>query len=167
MTCRLWNSATGQCLKVFLDHKRPVYALTFSPDGKWLGTGSGDGWLHIYSVKANFHFTLLPVLLLTYIDFADIQEKMVLVCWDRQTGCLRNLMATVSDLQPHWIVPWASSSRRNRPDQSRSSQGRFIRRTPPSFVVPRTNSFMNLLLWCIPTLCTLRSSARFPYFWEI
>jgi len=51
-TTRLWDSMTGECLKVFSDHKRPVYALTFSPDGRWLGTGSGDGWLHIYSVKS-------------------------------------------------------------------------------------------------------------------
>ncbi|KAF7965180.1 hypothetical protein HWV62_45250 [Athelia sp. TMB] len=21
------------------------------PDGKWMGTGSGDGWLHLYNVK--------------------------------------------------------------------------------------------------------------------
>ncbi|KAJ7292731.1 WD40 repeat-like protein [Mycena rebaudengoi] len=51
-TARLWDSVTGDCLKVFTDHKRPVYALRFSPSGRWLATGSGDGWLHIYDVKA-------------------------------------------------------------------------------------------------------------------
>jgi len=50
-TVRLWDSMTGECLKVLTDHLRPVYALTFSPDGRWLGTGSGDGWMNIYSVK--------------------------------------------------------------------------------------------------------------------
>ncbi|KIM88979.1 hypothetical protein PILCRDRAFT_813977 [Piloderma croceum F 1598] len=50
-TVRLWDSMTGECLKVLADHTRPVYALTFSPDGRWLGTGSGDGWMNIYSVK--------------------------------------------------------------------------------------------------------------------
>ncbi|KAF9469758.1 WD40-repeat-containing domain protein [Collybia nuda] len=50
-TARLWNSVTGECLKVFDDHRRPVYALSFSPDGRWLSTGSGDGWLHIYNVS--------------------------------------------------------------------------------------------------------------------
>ncbi|KAF5384996.1 hypothetical protein D9615_001189 [Tricholomella constricta] len=49
-TARLWDSVTGECLKVFADHKRPVYTLSFSPDGQWLATGSGDGWLHVYSV---------------------------------------------------------------------------------------------------------------------
>jgi len=42
---------TGECLKILADHLRPVYALAFSPDGRWLGTGSGDGWMNVYSVK--------------------------------------------------------------------------------------------------------------------
>jgi transducin (beta)-like 1 len=50
---RLWDSVTGECFRVFDDHKRPVYALSFSPNGKWLATGSGDGWLHIYNVTVN------------------------------------------------------------------------------------------------------------------
>ncbi|KAJ6520391.1 WD40 repeat-like protein [Mycena sanguinolenta] len=50
-TARLWDSVTGDCLKTFSDHKRPVYALKFNPTGRWIATGSGDGWLHIYDVK--------------------------------------------------------------------------------------------------------------------
>ncbi|KAF8204464.1 WD40-repeat-containing domain protein [Mycena galopus ATCC 62051] len=50
-TARLWDSVTGECLKTFSDHKRPVYALKFNPTGRWIATGSGDGWLHIYDVK--------------------------------------------------------------------------------------------------------------------
>ncbi|KAJ7762388.1 WD40 repeat-like protein [Mycena maculata] len=51
-TARLWDSVTGECLQVFTDHKRPVYALKFNPTGRWLATGSGDGWLYVYDVKA-------------------------------------------------------------------------------------------------------------------
>lgn len=50
-TARLWDSVTGECLHVFEDHRRPVYALTFSPDGKFLVTGGGDGLLYIYDTK--------------------------------------------------------------------------------------------------------------------
>ncbi|KAL1740494.1 WD40-repeat-containing domain protein [Schizophyllum fasciatum] len=50
-TARMWNSETGECLVTFSDHKRPVYALSFSPDGRCLATGSGDGFMHIYSVQ--------------------------------------------------------------------------------------------------------------------
>jgi len=48
-TARLWDSVTGACLKVFIDHNCPVYAMSFSPDGCWFATGGGDGWLHIYN----------------------------------------------------------------------------------------------------------------------
>ncbi|KAJ7597417.1 WD40 repeat-like protein [Mycena floridula] len=50
-TARLWNPSTAECLKVFVDHRRPVYALSVSPDGTWLASGSGDGWLHIYALE--------------------------------------------------------------------------------------------------------------------
>ncbi|KAF8335143.1 WD40-repeat-containing domain protein [Amanita rubescens] len=51
-TARIWDSVTGECLKVLADHERPIFSMTFSPNGKWLATGSGDGWLHIYSVES-------------------------------------------------------------------------------------------------------------------
>jgi len=50
-TARLWDSVTGDCLRVFTDHKRAVYALSFCPDGMWLATGSGDGWVHVYDIE--------------------------------------------------------------------------------------------------------------------
>ncbi|KAI0066419.1 WD40 repeat-like protein [Artomyces pyxidatus] len=51
-TARLWDAETGECLKVFANHKRPIYTIQFSPNGMWLATGSGDGMLHIYDVEA-------------------------------------------------------------------------------------------------------------------
>ena len=53
-TARLWDSVTGECLHVFRDHRRPLYALKFSPDGKLIATGSGDGWMHIYRTRVRF-----------------------------------------------------------------------------------------------------------------
>lgn len=50
-TARLWDSVTGECLHVFRDHRRPLYALKFSPDGILIATGSGDGWMHIYHTR--------------------------------------------------------------------------------------------------------------------
>ncbi|KAL0951702.1 hypothetical protein HGRIS_008377 [Hohenbuehelia grisea] len=50
-TARLWDAITGDCLKIFTDHKRPIYTLAFSPNGKLFSTGSGDGWLYVYDVK--------------------------------------------------------------------------------------------------------------------
>ncbi|KAI6161433.1 WD40 repeat-like protein [Pisolithus thermaeus] len=51
MTVRLWDSVTGDCLRVLMDHTKPVYSLSFSPEGFQLATGGGDGYLHLYDVK--------------------------------------------------------------------------------------------------------------------
>lgn len=51
MTARLWDSSTGDCLRVLMDHTKPVYSLSFSPEGFQLATGGGDGYLHLYDVK--------------------------------------------------------------------------------------------------------------------
>ncbi|KIJ65057.1 hypothetical protein HYDPIDRAFT_39702 [Hydnomerulius pinastri MD-312] len=51
-TARLWDSVTGDCLKIFTDHTKHVFTLSFSPDGDQLATGGGDGSLYLYDVKA-------------------------------------------------------------------------------------------------------------------
>lgn len=69
-TARLWDTVTGECLKVFADHKRSVYALSFCPDGNWLATGSGDGWVHVYDVQVSSVFkTFTPSFLLMRVFF--------------------------------------------------------------------------------------------------
>ncbi|KAF9245902.1 WD40 repeat-like protein [Melanogaster broomeanus] len=50
-TARLWDSVTGDCLKIFTDHTKHVFTLSFSPDGDQLVTGGGDGTLFMYDVK--------------------------------------------------------------------------------------------------------------------
>ncbi|KAF8203915.1 WD40 repeat-like protein [Pholiota molesta] len=50
-TARLWDSVTGECLHIFKDHVGPLYSLTYNPDGKFVATGGGDGWLHIYRTR--------------------------------------------------------------------------------------------------------------------
>ncbi|TEB38709.1 WD40 repeat-like protein [Coprinellus micaceus] len=52
-TARLWDSVTGDCLATFTDHFRPVYTLTFCPDGRFVATGGGDGWLYVYSTTTH------------------------------------------------------------------------------------------------------------------
>ncbi|KAM5531714.1 hypothetical protein V8D89_014634 [Ganoderma adspersum] len=51
-TSRIWDSVTGECLCSFDDHKKNVYALAFSPDGRHIATAGGDGCLHIYDIRA-------------------------------------------------------------------------------------------------------------------
>ena len=53
LTARLWDSVTGDCLRVFTDHTKYVYSISFSPDGSQLVTGGGDGHLFMYDVKVS------------------------------------------------------------------------------------------------------------------
>jgi WD40 repeat protein len=55
-TARLWDADTGACLKVFTHHNKPIYAISFSPDGRWLATGGGDGWFHLYDAAVRTGF---------------------------------------------------------------------------------------------------------------
>lgn len=64
-TSRLWDTVTGDCLRAFSDHMDSIYALTFSPDGRFLTTGGADGWIFVYDVKTtekrwSWHTTVGP-----------------------------------------------------------------------------------------------------------
>ena len=46
---RLWDVERGDCLHTLTRHKEPVYSVAFSPDGKFLASGSFDKCVHIWS----------------------------------------------------------------------------------------------------------------------
>ena len=41
-TARLWDMATGECVRTFTGHKSYINAVAFSPDGTLLATGGGE-----------------------------------------------------------------------------------------------------------------------------
>ncbi|EKM61352.1 uncharacterized protein PHACADRAFT_247901 [Phanerochaete carnosa HHB-10118-sp] len=51
-TSRLWNSSTGECLRVFSDHAASIYTIAFSPDSRLFATAGADGYLRVYDVKS-------------------------------------------------------------------------------------------------------------------
>ncbi|KAI0375120.1 WD40 repeat-like protein [Pilatotrama ljubarskyi] len=52
-SARLWDTVTGDCLRIFQDHTKHVYNLAFSPDGRRFATAGGDGWLYVYDVHVS------------------------------------------------------------------------------------------------------------------
>lgn len=50
-TVRLWDVDRGVCIHTLTRHQEPVYSVAFSPDGKYLASGSFDKCVHIWNVQ--------------------------------------------------------------------------------------------------------------------
>ena len=75
--CRLWEMERGECIRQLKGHTQAVYSLAFSPDGKYLASGSFDKRVHIWSVKDGR-------LLRTFEATGGIFE----VCWNKDGDLL-------------------------------------------------------------------------------
>ncbi len=67
----------GECVRQLKGHTQAVYSLAFSPDGKYLASGSFDKRVHIWSVKDGR-------LLRTFEATGGIFE----VCWNKDGDLL-------------------------------------------------------------------------------
>ncbi|KAF9024125.1 WD40 repeat-like protein [Hymenopellis radicata] len=50
-TTRLWDSNTGQCLRIIREFTRPVYAVSASQDGEWFASAGANGDLRVYNIE--------------------------------------------------------------------------------------------------------------------
>lgn len=48
---RLWDVERGVCVHTLTKHQEPVYSVAFSPDGKYLASGSFDKCVHIWNTQ--------------------------------------------------------------------------------------------------------------------
>ena len=61
-TVKLWELERGSCVMSLSKHQEPVYSIAFSPDGKYLASGSIDRALNIWSSQVSRSLTTLRML---------------------------------------------------------------------------------------------------------
>ena len=52
-TVKLWELERGSCVMSLSKHQEAVYSLAFSPDGRYIASGSFDRTLNIWSTQVN------------------------------------------------------------------------------------------------------------------
>lgn len=48
---RVWENETGNCSYSLAGHREPVYTVSYSPDAKFIATGSSDRCVNIWSTQ--------------------------------------------------------------------------------------------------------------------
>ncbi len=54
-TARLWDPASGENLRTFADHGDMVFEVAFSPDGRLLASGTGNGGVYLWPLAPAGH----------------------------------------------------------------------------------------------------------------
>jgi transducin (beta)-like 1 len=91
-TVKLWDAEAGKCVHSLQKHTEPVYSVAFSPNGRFLATGSFDRCLHVWSVDDG-----------SLVKSYDGQAGIYDVCWNRDgdkvAACYANKTVCVVDLR--------------------------------------------------------------------
>eukprot|EP00163_Fabomonas_tropica_P027431 TRINITY_DN5283_c0_g2_i1.p1 TRINITY_DN5283_c0_g2~~TRINITY_DN5283_c0_g2_i1.p1 ORF type:complete len:301 (+),score=47.72 TRINITY_DN5283_c0_g2_i1:342-1244(+) len=90
-TVRLWNPENSKCIHTLEGHTDEVYAIAFSPDGRYLASGASDHCLQVWSVADG-------QLLRTFKGGSGIYElswshdsSKVAACFANRTICVADL----------------------------------------------------------------------------
>ena len=61
-TVKLWELERGSCVLSLSKHQEAVHSLSFSPDGRYIASGSFDRALNVWSTQVGNIFTLFPII---------------------------------------------------------------------------------------------------------
>jgi WD40 repeat protein/transcriptional regulator with XRE-family HTH domain len=107
-TIRLWDTQTGQCLRVLQDHTNRVRSVAFSPDGKQIVSGSEDQTIRFWDVETGQCLRVLQghahwIYTLAFSSdgrsLASGGEGQTVRVWEAETGqCLHTLQGHTGSL---------------------------------------------------------------------
>jgi WD40 repeat protein len=114
-TIRLWDAASGECLKVLAEHNDWVWSIAWSPDGRFLAAGSADRTIRIWDAKTGLCLKVLeghtePVRAIAWsLDgktIASGSDDRTICLWDADEGQCRQILRghTSSVLSVAWSV---------------------------------------------------------------
>jgi len=150
-TARVWDLATGACVRVLRGHRHPVIDAKFSRDARTAITGALDGRVRLWTVETGKHFKIIKVaqdeLLISLSLSPDASCFVASVgldhsLWDARTGA----RVRVFEPCPYWITSFIFSpdarfiiagSYKEDPCVWNVATGRIVERLPPESHDPR------------------------------
>lgn len=75
-TLKLWDMATGMCLRTLEGHAYPVISVSCSADGRFALSGSADGTLKLWNVDYIYHAPLVASRVITTLESAKLDTML-------------------------------------------------------------------------------------------
>ncbi|XP_028403257.1 F-box-like/WD repeat-containing protein TBL1X [Dendronephthya gigantea] len=89
---RIWENETGSCSLTLAGHREPVYSVSYSPDAKFIATGSSDRCVNIWSTQNG-------TLLYTYQGSGPIFQLQWSPRGDKLAACVSDTTVKLLDVR--------------------------------------------------------------------
>ena len=102
---RIWQLSNGRELKAFAGHGAKINSVTFSPDGRRLASGSGDGSVKLWSVLTDSETALLRHPGLQWASWSADGRRIATISLDRgrpERNRAVIILAILVEIVPRW-----------------------------------------------------------------